>query len=90
MIADRVLQQLRLNGNASRKCYNSIGDQSVIVVEVESGSTSTTVTTIADKSPFNGTFVAECLQQKCLQDHSNRIIFYILCNDESNAEFYLN
>ena len=25
--------------------------------------------------------------EKCLQDYSHRIIFYILCNDESNAEF---
>ena len=54
MIADQVLQQLQVNRNASRKCCNSIGDQSAIVVEVESGSTSTTIKTITDKSTFNG------------------------------------
>ena len=53
MIADQVLRQLLLNGNASRKCCNSIGDPSAIVVEVESGSTSSTITTITDKSTFN-------------------------------------
>ena len=47
IVADRVLQQLRLNGNASRNCCNSIGDQSATVVEVELGSTSTAITTVA-------------------------------------------
>ena len=53
IIADEVLQQLRLNGNASRKCCNSIGDQSATVVEVESDSTSTTITTVGATSTFN-------------------------------------
>ena len=33
---------------------NSIGDQSTTIVEVESGSSSSTITTVADKSTFNG------------------------------------
>ena len=53
IIANQVLQQLRLNENASHKYCNSIGDQSATAVEVESGSTSTTITTVADKSTFN-------------------------------------
>ena len=63
----------------------------VIVVEVESDSTSTTITTIADKSIFNGNVRRQLSEtQKCQQDHSHRIIFYILCNDESNTEFNFN
>ena len=76
MTADQVLQQLRLNGNASSKCCNSIGDQSAIVVKDESGSTSTRITTIADKSTFNGN--VRCglsATEKCLQDHSHKITF---------------
>lgn len=37
IIANRILQQLQLNENASRNCCNSIGNQSVTVEEVESG-----------------------------------------------------
>ena len=91
MIVDQVLQQLRLNGNASRKCCNSVSDQSVIVVEVQSGSTSTTITTIADKATFYGNVCRRLSPaEKCLQGHRHRIIFCILCNDESNAEFNFN
>ena len=91
IIADQVLQQLRLNGNANRNCCNSIGNQSVIVVEVKSGSTSTTITTIADKSTFNGNVRRRLsATEKCRQDHSHRIVFYILCNDESTAELKCN
>ena len=54
IVGDHILLQLRLNGNASRNCCNSIGDQSTTFVEVESGSTCTTITTFADKSSFNG------------------------------------
>ena len=74
----------------SRNC-NSVGEQSVIVAEVESGSTSTTITTIADKSTFNGNVGRRpSATEKCLQDHSHWIIFYKLCNDESIAEFNFN
>ena len=55
IVGDQVLQQLRLNGNTIRNC-NSIGDQSASVVRVESGSTSTTISTVAHKSTINGHF----------------------------------
>ena len=88
IIADLVFQILQVNGNASRNCCNSIGDQSAIIVEVASGSTSATITTIADRSTFNGNVRRRLsATEKCLQDHSHRVILYVLCNDESNAEF---
>ena len=79
MMAEQALQQLRLNENAGRKC-NSIGDQLIVVVQVASGSTSTTITKIAGKSIFNGNISRRLsATEKCLQEHSHGLIFYIYC-----------
>ena len=79
MIADQVLQQLRLIGNANRKCCNSIGDLSAIVVLVESGSPSKTITTIAVKSTFNGNVCRRLsATEKYPQDQSQDNILYIM------------
>ena len=90
-LADQALQELRLNGNESRNSCNSISDQLATVVEVESGSTSRTIITVADKSTFNGNIHHRLSStENSLRDHSHGIIFHILYNDESIAEFHCN
>ena len=48
----------------SCNCCNSVGDQSATVVEVESGSTSTAITTMPTNQHLLETLVADCLRQK--------------------------